>query len=168
MAVKAELERLNLNCIMVELGEVQIKEELTPIMYDELKDALHKLGLELLDDSRSILIERIISVIVEMVHHSDELPTINFSAYLSKKLNHDYTYLANTFSETKATTIEHFIIMHRIERIKELIIYDKLSLSEIAYKLNYSSLAHLSSQFKKQTGLTPTYFKSLKQKSNTE
>jgi AraC-like DNA-binding protein len=117
-----------------------------------------------MDDKRAMLIEKIKNVIVEMVHYTDELPKVNFSDYLSEKLNYDYTYLANLFSETEGTTIEHFIIMHKIERVKELIIYDELNLTEIAWKLHYSSVAHLSNQFKKITGLTPSFFKSLKHK----
>ena len=123
-----------------------------------------KSGLELMDDKRAILIEKIQNTIIEMVHYTDELPKTNFSDYLSEKLNHDYTYLANLFSETRGVTIEHFIILHKIERVKELIIYDELNLSEIAWKLHYSGVAHLSHQFKKVTGLSPSFFKSLKNK----
>jgi AraC-like DNA-binding protein len=111
-----------------------------------------------------VLIERIKNAIVEMVHHPNELIKINFSDYLSEKLNHDYTYLANLFSEVQGTTIEQFIISHKIERIKELIIYDELNITEIAWKMNYSSVAHLSNQFKKVTGLSPSHFKKLKNK----
>jgi AraC-like DNA-binding protein len=117
-----------------------------------------------MDDKKAILIEKIKNVIIEMVHYSDEMPKTNFSDYLSKKLEYDYTYLSNLFSETEATTIEHFIMLHKIERVKELIIYDELNLTEIAFKLHYSSVAHLSTQFKKITGLTPSFFKSLKDK----
>jgi AraC-like DNA-binding protein len=117
-----------------------------------------------MDDKKAILIEKIKNVIIEMVHYTDELPETNFSDYLSKKLNYDYTYLSNLFSETEATTIEHFIMLHKIERVKELIIYDELNLTEIAFKLHYSSVSHLSNQFKKITGLTPSFFKSLKDK----
>lgn len=99
-----------------------------------------------------------------MVHYSDEIPKTKFSIYLSEKLNYNYTYLANLFSETEGITIEHFILLHKVERVKELIIYDELSLSEIAWKLHYSSVAHLSSQFKKVSGLTPSYFKLLRDK----
>jgi len=122
------------------------------------------MGLELMDDKRAILIEKIKGVIVEMVHYMDEPVKVNFSDYLSEKLDHDYTYLANMFSEVTGITIEHFVIAHKIERAKELLIYDELNLTEIAYKLNYSSVAHLSTQFKKVTGLTPTFFKQLKSK----
>ena len=117
---------------------------------------------QLIDDKRSVLIGKIKNVIIEMIHHSDELIKINFSIFLSDKLNHDYTYLANLFSEVQGITIEHFIINHKIERIKELIIYDELNITEIANKMNYSSVSHLSNQFKKVTGLSPSHFKKLK------
>ncbi len=164
MAVKEELKNLGLHYVNVELGVVEIMENITPEQHDQLKIALLKSGLELMDDKRAILIEKIQNVIVEMVHYSDELPRTNFSDYLCEKLNYDYTYMANLFSETKGITIEHFIIRHKIEKVKELIIYDELNLSEIARKLHYSSVAHLSHQFKKITGLTPSYFKSLRHK----
>jgi AraC-like DNA-binding protein len=164
MAVKEELKKLGLHFIVVELGEVEIMEKITAEQRDQLKLALHDSGLELMDDKRSVLIERIKNVIVEMVHHSDEVIKVNFSHYLSEKLNHDYTYLANLFSEVQGTTIEQFIISHKIERIKELIIYGELNITEIAWKMNYSSVAHLSNQFKKMTGLTPSHFKKLKDK----
>jgi AraC-like DNA-binding protein len=115
-----------------------------------------------MDDKKAILIEKIKAVIIEMVHHADELPKVTFSNYLAKKLSYDYTYMANLFSEVQGMTIEHFIISHKIERIKELIIYGELNITEIAWKMNYSSVAHLSNQFKKVTGLSPTAFKQLK------
>ncbi len=121
-------------------------------------------GLELLDDKKSILIERIKSVIVEMIHYSDEVPKVNYSDYISQKLDYDYTYLSNVFSEVKGTTIQQFIINHKIEKVKELLLYDELNLTEISYRLHYSSVAHLSNQFKKVTGLSPTFFKNLKSK----
>ena len=164
MVVKEELEKLGLHTLSIDLGTVDLIETISKQQRDELKVALLKSGLELMDDKRAILIERIQNVIIEMVHYEDELPKTNFSDYLSEKLEHDYTYLANLFSETKGTTIEHFIILHKIERVKELIIYNELNLSEIAWKLHYSSVAHLSNQFKKITGLTPSFFKSLKHK----
>ena len=164
MLVKEELKTLGLHFVNVDLGEVEIMEDITQQQRDQLKVALHKSGLELMEDKKSILIEKIQNAIIEMVHYTDELPKINFSDYLSEKLDHDYTYMANLFSETKGVTIEHFIILHKIERVKELIIYDELNLSEIAWKLHYSSVAHLSHQFKKITGLTPSFFKSLKHK----
>jgi AraC-like DNA-binding protein len=164
MLVKEELQVLGLHFANIELGTVDIMEDITREQRQQLKTALLKSGLELMEDKKAILVEKIQNVIVEMVHYEDELPKMNFSDYLSEKLNHDYTYLANLFSETKGITIEHSIILHKIERVKELIIYDELNLSEIAWKLHYSSVAHLSHQFKKITGLTPSFFKSLKQK----
>lgn len=164
MAVKEELKKLGLHFIVVELGEVEIMEKITPEQREQLKTGLFNSGLELMDDKRSVLIERIKNVIIETVHHQEEVIKINFSHYLSEKLNHDYTYLANLFSEVQGTTIEQFIISHKIERIKELIIYGELNITEIAWKMHYSSVAHLSNQFKKMTGLTPTHFKKLKDK----
>ena len=167
MLVRAELEKLNLKHLIVELGEVEIMNELSTETYVELKRNLLQSGLELMDDQRAILVEKIKNIIIELVHYTNEIPKSSFSEYLSEKLNHNYSYLSNLFSEVKGTTIEHFIIIHKIERVKELIIYDELNLSEIAYKLHYSSVAHLSTQFKKITGLTPSYFKSLKNKKRT-
>ena len=164
MAVKEELRKLGLHFILVDLGEVDIMENITTEQRGQLKTALLNSGLELMDDKRAVLIEKIKSVIIEMVHHTDELIKINFSEFLSEKLHHDYTYLANLFSEVQGTTIEQFIISHKIERIKELIIYDELNITEIAWKMNYSSVAHLSNQFKKVTGLSPSHFKQLKEK----
>ncbi|MBI5539417.1 MAG: helix-turn-helix transcriptional regulator [Bacteroidia bacterium] len=164
MAVKEELKKLGLHFIVVELGEVEIMETLTVEQRDQVKIALLNSGLELMDDKRAMLIEKIKNAIIQMVHHTDELIKVNFSDYLSEKLNHDYTYLANLFSEVQGTTIEQFIISHKIERIKELIIYGELNITEIAWKMNYSSVAHLSNQFKKVTGLSPSHFKQLKDK----
>ena len=164
MAVKEELKKLGLHFIVVDLGEVEIMETITLEQRAKLKESLLDSGLELMDDKKAVLIEKIKNTVIEMVHHSDEMIKTNFSDYLSEKLNHDYTYLANLFSEVQGTTIEHFIINHKIERIKELIIYDELNITEIAYKMNYSSVAHLSNQFKKVTGLSPSHFKQLKEK----
>lgn len=164
MAVKEELKKLGLHFIVVDLGEVEIMETISNEQRDQLKLSLYDSGLELMDDKRAVLIEKIKNTIIEMVHHSDEMIKTNFSDYLSEKLNHDYTYLANLFSEVQGSTIEHFIINHKIERIKELIIYDELNITEIAWKMNYSSVAHLSNQFKKVTGLSPSHFKQLKDK----
>ena len=168
MAVKEELKKLGLHFIIIDLGVVDVMENLTEEQWEQLKIALLRSGLELMDDKKAVLIEKIKNVIIEMVHYKDELAKINFSEYLSKKLNHDYTYLANLFSEVQGITVEKFIIAHKIERVKEYIIYDELSLSEIAWKMHYSSVAHLSSQFKKITGLTPTHFKNLKEKRRIE
>ena len=167
MVVKAELEKMKLKHSIIELGEVEIMGTLSPEKHRQLKMALLKSGLELMDDQRSILVEKIKNIIIEMVHYSDELPKVNVSNFLSEKLNHTYSHLANLFSEVKGITIEHFIILHKIERVKELIVYDELNLTEIADKLHYSSVAHLSTQFKKVTGLTPSFFRSLKNKKRT-
>ena len=165
MMVKSELEKLGLHYINVDLGEAEIMEDVSAEQLAELNIALRKSGLELMDDKKSILIEKIKNVIVEYVHYSDLEPLkVNFSDHLAKKLNHDYTYLSNLFSEVQGTTIEHFVIIHKIERVKELLVYDELNLTEIAYKLHYSGVAHLSTQFKKITGLTPSHFKQLKNK----
>lgn len=164
MMVKSELDKLGLLYGAIDLGEVEVKEPLPPETHAKLKIALLKSGLELMDDKKAILIEKIKLVIVEMVHYSDELPRTKNSEFLSQNLNHDYTYLANLFSEVTGITIEQYIIAHKIERVKELLLYDELNLTEISYKLNYSSVAHLSNQFKKITGLTPTFFKKLKEK----
>jgi AraC-like DNA-binding protein len=164
MLVKKELENLGLHHMVVELGTVEILEDFSDEKRLALKDVLHKSGLELMDDNRSILIERIKNCIIEMIHYSDELPRVNISQYISEKLDHDYTYLANVFSEVKGITIQQFVILHKIERVKELLLYDELSLTEISYLMQYSSVAHLSSQFKKVTGLSPSFFKKLKVK----
>jgi len=164
MLVKEELKKLGIRYVSVDLGEVETMEDLTGEQRTQIKKALLKSGLELMTDKRAMLIEKIKNAVVEMIHYSDELPKINFSDFLSEKLDYDYTYLANLFSETEGTTIEQFILHHKIERVKEFIIYDELSLTEIAEKLHYSSVSHLSNQFKKITGLTPSFFKSLKHK----
>jgi AraC-like DNA-binding protein len=164
MIVKSTLDNLQLHYKTVELGEVEIAEELTAADLTELKSALLKFGLELMEDKKSILIEKIKNIIVEMIHYSDEPPVFNFSSFLSEKLNYDYNYLSNLFSEVKGTTIEHFIIAHKIERAKELLMYNELTLTEIAEKLHYSNVSHLSNQFKKVTGLTPTFFRKMKDK----
>ena len=164
MIVKDELKRLGLQYLVVDLGSVEILENITPIQHEQLKVNLLQSGLELLDDKRSILIDKIKNVIIEMVHYSDEIPETNYSEYISKKLNYDYTYLSNIFSEVKGITIQQFIIIHKIERVKEMLLYDEYNLTEISYKLHYSSVAHLSNQFKKVTGLSPSFFKQLRQK----
>ncbi len=165
MVVKSELDRLGLHYGAIELGEVNVKDEISEEQLEIFRLALLRSGLELMENKKSILIEKIKNVVVEMIHYSDEEGPlkITFSNYLSEKLHHDYTYLATLFSQVTGTTIENYILSHKIERVKELLLYDELSLTEIAHKLNYSSVAHLSNQFKKITGLTPTYFKKLKQ-----
>jgi AraC-like DNA-binding protein len=164
MVVKSELEKLGLHYKTVELGEAEIMEDMSPEQLDRLRIGLKKSGLELMDDKKSILVEKIKAVIIELVHYNDEQLKINLSDYLTEKLNHNYTYLANLFSEVKGTTIEQFYLEHKIEKVKELLVYDELNLTEIAYRLHYSSIAHLSNQFKKMTGLTPSHFKQLKHK----
>ena len=159
---KEELKKLGLHFVFLDLGEVDLMEELTPPQLVLLKSALSGIGLELMDDKKAMLIEKIKNVIIDMVHHTDDMIKVKFSQFLSEKLNYDYTYLANLFSSVQGSTVEQFIISHKVERIKELMVYDELNLTEIAYKLHYSSVAHLSNQFKKVTGLSPTHFKQLK------
>ena len=163
-AVKTELRKLGLHFLLVELGEVEIMEEISSEQRLQLKIALLDSGLELMDDKRALLIEKIKKSIIDMIYHSDEKVKVNISGYLSETLRQDYTFLSNLFSEVQGTTIEQFIIFHKVERIKELIIYDELSITDIAWKMNYSSVAHLSNQFKKVTGLSPSHFKVLKDK----
>ena len=164
LMVKEELNKLGVKNAIIDLGVVEIFEDITKEQHKLLKKNLLKSGLELLDDKRSILIEKIKNVVVEMIHYSDELPKANFSDYISEKLGFDYTYLANTFSEVKGITLQHFIIINKVEKVKELLMYNDLNLTEISYRLNYSSVAHLSNQFKKITGTTPSYYKQLKLK----
>lgn len=164
MVVKSELHKRGLHFTTIQLGEVEIMEDLPKEQLDNLNAALKKTGLELMDDKNSILVEQIKTIIIELVHYTDDQIKINLSDYLSEKLNHNYTYISNLFSEVKGTTIEQFFLSHKIEKVKELLVYDELNLTEIAYKLHYSSVAHLSNQFKKMTGLTPSHFKSLKSK----
>jgi AraC-like DNA-binding protein len=164
LMVKSVLAQLEINYSSVELGVIEVNGSISFDQHQQLNEKLLKLGLELLDDKKSVLIESIKTMIIEMIHYADEPPTVNYSVYISNKLGYDYTYLANIFSEVKGITIQHFIILNKIERAKELLLYNELSLTEISYKLNYSSVAHLSAQFKKITGLTPTFFKRLAQK----
>jgi len=164
MVVKSELHKRGLHFTTIQLGEVEIMEDLPKEQLDNLNAALKRTGLELMDDKNSILVEKIKTIIIELVHYTDDQIKINLSDYLSEKLNHNYTYISNLFSEVKGTTIEQFFLSHKIEKVKELLVYDELNLTEIAYKLHYSSVAHLSNQFKKMTGLTPSHFKSLKSK----
>ncbi len=164
MVVKSELEKLGLHYSKVELGEAEIMEDISSEQMHQLGVALKKTGLELMDDKKSILVEKIKTIIIELVHYTDDQIKTNLSDYLSEKLNYNYTYLANLFSEFKGTTIEKYYLAHKIEKVKELLVYDELNLTEIADKLHYSSVAHLSNQFKKMTGLTPSHFKNLKHK----
>jgi len=164
MVVRSELEKLGVHFNTVELGEVEVMEDLTPEQLERLDVGLKKTGLQLMDDKRSILVEKIKHIIIELVHYTEDQIKINLSDYISEKLNHEYSYLSSLFSEVKGTTIENYFLAHKIERVKELIVYDELNLSEIAALMHYSSVAHLSNQFKKMTGLTPSHFKNLKHK----
>ena len=165
MVVKSELEKLGLQYNYVKIGEAEIVKDLPKEVLEQLNTGLNKAGLALMDDKKSILVEKIRSAIIELVHFTEDQIKVNLSDYLSEKLDYDYTYLANLFSEMNGVTIEKFYLTHKIERVKELIVYGDLNLSEIAWKLHYSSVAHLSNQFKKFTGMTPTQFKTLKIKS---
>lgn len=164
LLVQQELDLMGLKHAVVELGMVDILSDFSNEQRELLRNNLLKSGLELLDDKKSILVDKIKNVIIEMIHHNEILPKVNYSDFISEKLGYDYTYLANTFSEVKGTTIQHYIILHKIEKVKELILYDELTLSEISFKLHYSSAAHMSNQFKKITGLTPSYYRQLKAK----
>ncbi|MBB2950612.1 AraC family transcriptional regulator [Sphingobacterium sp. JUb56] len=170
MMVKSELEKLGIEFSQIDLGEVKLVKPISKTLQNSLKEALHLSGLELMDDKKALLIEKIVNIIIETIHYADELPNVNFSDFISEKLQHNYHYLAELFSKTKGITIEHFIILHKVEKIKELIIYNELNLTEISYKMHYCSVSHLSKQFKKVTGLTPTFFKNLpnRQRRNLE
>ena len=162
MVVKTEFENLGLHPVNIGLGEVVIEEKkLRKEQQNSLREALQKLGFELIDDKRSKLIEQIKSFIIDTIHYNKEHPNKNYSELLSQHLHHDYSYLSNLFSQVEGITIEQYIINQKIEKVKELLIYDEMSLSEIAVELNYSSTAHLSAQFKKLTGLTPSKFKQI-------
>lgn len=167
MAVKAELDKLGLHHTRVEIGETEIMEELSAEQRDILSNSLRMIGLELLEDKRNIMVEKIKTIIIELVHYNEDQIKTNLSDYLSEKLNHNYTYLSNLFSEIKGTTIEKYYLSNKIEKVKELLVYDELNLTEIAWKMHYSSVAHLSNQFKKMTGLTPSHFKNLKNKNRS-
>jgi AraC-like DNA-binding protein len=163
MIVKEELIRLEIQYTSIDLGMVELKDTISDEKMGLLNTALNKYGLELLEDKKAILVDKINTVVIEMVHHTDKMPELKYSSFISEKLGYNYTYLANLFSEVKGTTIENFIIMHKIERVKELLIYDELNITEISYLLDYSSVAHLSKQFKKITGLTPSFFKNMRE-----
>ncbi len=163
MVVQAELEKTGIRALNVELGEVELEQEPSAKQLQQLRTLLLHLGFELIDNKKSRLIEKIKNKIIEQVHHAGGNRQLNLSEYLSSALHYDYTYLSNLFSEVEGTTIEKYVIAQKIERVKELLVYDELSLSEIAYQMDYSSVAYLSSQFKKVTGLTPSFYKSLKE-----
>ncbi len=164
MIVKQELEKLGVDYGIIDLGEVEIKHSLEPESHEQLRVALSRSGLELMDNKKAILIEKIKNVVIEMVHYDDDIPLQKNSDYISEKLNHNYSYLSRLFSEASGINLEQYIIIHKIEKAKELIIYDVLNLTEIAFKLGYKNVSHLSGQFKKMTGLTPSFFKQLKEK----
>lgn len=164
LMVKEILVKNHIKFTLVDLGVVELYEELSDKKREKLRVALGRCGFELLDDKKSILIEKIKNVIIEMIHYSDDVPKQNYSDYISEKLHYDYTYLSNVFSEVKGITVQQYIIVHKIERVKELLLYDELNLTEISRKMHYSSVSHLSTQFKKITGLSPSYYKLLKQK----
>lgn len=167
VVVRDELTRVGFPISVVELGEAEIFDPMSEKQMEDFRLALLRSGLELMEDKKSVLIQKIKNVIIELVHYSEEPLSVKFSVYLSEKLHHDYTYLANLFSEVQGTTIERFLISHKIERVKELLVYNELTLTEISYLLHYSSVAHLSAQFKKVTGLTPSHFKKLREKRRT-
>lgn len=162
LLVEEELKRVGIYGAKVDLGVVELIFPVSKVQHDELQKRLNDSGLELLDDKKSILVEQIKNLIVEMVHYSEDIPIVNNSDFIAEKMGYNYTYLSNLFSEVKGITIQHFYILHKIERAKEFLIYNDLSLTEIAFRLNYSSVAHLSNQFKKITGLTPTFFRHMK------
>ena len=164
MVVKAELDLLHVDYTTIDLGAVDLKEAMTDEQMAAFRLALAKAELEVMDDKKAILIEKIKNVIVEAIHYDVDKPKVNISQLLVEKLNYDYNYMSNLFSEVTGVTIEFYVISHKIERVKELLIYDELNLTQISYLMNYSSVAHLSNQFKKVTGLTPTFFKKLKNK----
>ncbi|WP_158856257.1 helix-turn-helix domain-containing protein [Lunatibacter salilacus] len=163
LIVQQELEKLGIPYFSVELGMVETKDPISDQQYIDLNLCLKRVGLDILEDKRSILIEKIKNVIIKMVYYHEELPKSNYSDYISEKLGYDYTYLSNIFSEVKGITIQQFIIIHKIERVKDMLLYDELNLTEIAYRLSYSSVSHLSNQFKKITGLTPSYYKRVRE-----
>lgn len=164
MALKQLLKELGISYNHIELGAIILNEKLSKDKLEALSEGLNTLGLALIDDRRSRIIEKIKTTIINLMHEdNEEKPNQNISSILSKELNYDYNYLSNLFSESEGITIEKFAIAQRIDRVKELLVYDELTLSEIASKLGYTSTAHLSNQFKKITGLTPSYFKKIKQ-----
>jgi AraC-like DNA-binding protein len=167
MVVKSELEKIGIHYSAVELGEVELVDSITKVQLETLSAALKLTGLELMEDNKKILVEKIQTAIISLIHFTDDQIKTNLSDYLSEKLNHNYTYLSNLFTEVKGNTIEQFYLANKIEKVKELLVYDELSLTEIAWKLHYSSVSHLSNQFKKMTGLTPSHFKNLKNRKRT-
>lgn len=164
LTVKEVLKKLGLHFVLVDLGVVDIMEDITTFQLEQIRESLLSSGLELMDDKRAVLVEKIKNIVIEMIHFKDDTPKKNFSDYLSEKLDYDYTYLSNLFSDVQGITLEKFIITNKIERIKELIMYDQLSIKEIAWNMHYCSVSHLSNQFKMITGFSPSHFKNLKNK----
>jgi AraC-like DNA-binding protein len=164
MIVQEELEKLELHPVNIELGVAEIMEDISQKQYDELKVELYRDGLELMDDRKNILTEKVKNVIVEMIHYCDDKPKVKYSDYISERLQYDYTYISNVFSKVKGTTIRQFIINNKVEKVKELLLYDELNIKEISFRLHYSSVAHLSGQFKKITGFSPYSFKIMNHK----
>ena len=167
IVVKDELIKFGLHPVNVELGEVIISEEINETQKKQLNQVMLSFGFVLIDDKKSKMIEKIKNAIIELVRYSEEQLKTNLSEHITSQLNHDYNYLSNLFSEVEGTTIEQYFIAQKIERVKELLVYDEFSLSEIAVQMNYSSVSHLSKQFKKVTGFTPTYYKQLKERKRT-
>lgn len=167
MIVKSILDAIGIHYCTVDIGEIEITTILTPDEYIHLKKALYMKGFELIDGKKVVIVERIKTIVVEMIRLQETYPRSNFSDLIAKKMNYDYTYLANLFAEVTGITIEYYVIAHKVERVKELLVYEGLNLSEISYRLDYSSVAHLSSQFKKVTGLTPSFYRRIKRIRNT-
>jgi AraC-like DNA-binding protein len=161
MLVQSELEKLGVQCATVDLGIIETLSELSSEDMEVLRKNLSKSGLELLEDKKRALVVQMKDAIIELICNSDEIPNVNYSDYISEKLGHDYTYLSGIFSEAKGITVQQFIILKKTERVKELLAESEMSLSDIAFKLNYSSVAHLSNQFKKNTGLSPSNYREM-------
>lgn len=160
--VKSELKQLGYTDVVVDMGEITFNKALTSAEREQIGQAVKTHGFELIDDKKSTLIEKIKNIVISQIHHSKDIPKVNYSTLISEKLGKEYSYLSNMFSEVEGITLEQFIILHKIEKVKELLVYDELTLSQIADELGYSSVAHLSGQFKKVSGFTPSYFKSIK------
>ncbi len=161
MVVQTEIEKLGIQCATVDLGIIETLTDLSEEQLEVLRGNLSRVGLELLEDKKRVLVVQMKDAIIDLIYNSDEIPNINYSEYLSEKLGHDYTYLSGIFSEAKGITVQQFIILKKTERLKELLANSEMSLADIAYKLNYSSVAHLSNQFKKNTGLSPSNYREM-------
>lgn len=162
--VKTVLQQLGITYINISLGEVHLTSNVSVTQLRTFKEKIASYGLGIIADRKGMLVERIRSLVVDMIHHHEELPKENYSWYIANKLDQNYTYIANIFSEQTGMTIEQFIISHKIEKVKELLMYKEMSLTQIAFRLNYSSVAHLSNQFKKVTGMNPSAYRQLQQK----